>query len=76
MNPIERVLSGHLKYPIGQAAKVLSFIKEYVAGIPDDLFLLIAVLPHPGDRMLKIGVVWPDDPKCGAKALAPLRTFL
>src|SRR6185312_10704028 len=76
MNPIEQVFSGHLKFPIRQAAKVLAFIHDYAPGIPDDLFLLLAVLPHPGDRMLNVGVVWPGDPKRGERVLAPLRKFL
>ncbi|MGA2408774.1 MAG: FAD-binding oxidoreductase [Candidatus Binataceae bacterium] len=76
LHPIEKVLSGHLKYPIRQARKVLAFIKEYAAGIPDDLFLILAVLPNPGERMLDIGVVWPGKPESGEKALRPLRTFI
>ncbi|MBV9498639.1 MAG: FAD-binding oxidoreductase [Acidobacteriaceae bacterium] len=76
LNPLEQVLSGHLKYPIRQAAKVLAFIKDYAPGIPDDLFLLFAVLPHPGDRMLNVSVVWPGDPQRGEKVLTPLRKFL
>lgn len=76
LHPVERVLSGHLTYPIRQAAKVLGYIKDYVLNIPDDLFLLLAVLPHPGDRMLNVSVVWPGEPKRGEKVLAPLRKFL
>lgn len=76
LDPIEHVLSGHLTYPIRQAAKVLTFIKDYVSGIPDDLFLLMAVLPHPGERMLNVSVVWPGDPRRGERVLAPLRKFL
>jgi FAD/FMN-containing dehydrogenase len=76
LDPIEQVLSGHLKYPIRQAAKILTFIKDYVSGIPDDLFLLMAVLPHPGERMLNVSVVWPGDPRRGERVLAPLRKFL
>jgi FAD/FMN-containing dehydrogenase len=76
MHPIERVLSGHLQYPLRQAPKVLRFIKDYAASIPDDLYLIVAVLPHPGERMLDVSVVWPDDPKRGEKILRPLRNFL
>jgi FAD/FMN-containing dehydrogenase len=76
LHPVERVLSGHLTYPIRQSAKILGFIKDYVSDIPDGLFLLLAVLPHPGDRMLNVSAVWPGDPRRGEKALAPLRKFL
>jgi FAD/FMN-containing dehydrogenase len=76
LHPLEQVLSGHLRYPIRQATKVLAFVKDYASGIPDDLFLLMAVLPHPGDRMLNVSVVWPGDPRRGEKVLVPLRKFL
>ncbi len=76
LDHVDQVLSGHLKYPIGQATKVLAFIEQYAQAIPDELFLLLAVLPHPGDRMLNVSVVWPGDPKRGAKVLAPLRQYL
>lgn len=76
LHPLEQVLSGHLKYPIRQAAEVLTFIKQYASGIPDELFLLLAVLPHPGERMLNVSVVWPGDADEGAKAITPLRQFL
>jgi hypothetical protein len=76
MHPLEKVLSGHLKYPIKQAAKILKFISEYAARMPDELFLNIAVLPYPGERMLDIGVVWPGKPEQGEKVLRPLRKFL
>lgn len=76
MHPVDQVLSGHLKYPIRQASKVLNFIKHYAPTLPDDMFLVIAVLPHPGERMLDISVVSPGRPSAGMKALRPLRTFL
>ena len=76
MHPIEKVFSGHLKYPIRQVRKVLRFLDEYTRSIPDALFILAAVLPNPGERMLDIAVVWPDDEKKGERALRPLRKFL
>ncbi|HEX4211670.1 MAG TPA: FAD-dependent oxidoreductase [Candidatus Binataceae bacterium] len=75
-HPVQKVLSGHFKYSIRQAAKVLAFIKDYAKRIPDDLFLIMAVLPHPGERMLDISVMWPGPPERGIKALRPLRKFL
>ena len=76
LHPIEKVLSGHLRYPIRQAKKVLRFLDEYTPSIPDDLFILAAVLPHPGERMLDVAVVWPDEEKKGERAIRPLRKFL
>jgi hypothetical protein len=76
MHPVGKVLSGHLKYPIRQAATVLAFIKDYARGIPDDLFLLMAVLSQPGEQILDVAVVWPGTPERGSRALRPLRKFL
>ena len=76
LHAIEKVLSGHLKYPIHDASNVLGFIKDYAPTIPDEMFLLVAVLPCPGERMLDIGIVWPGEPSEGLRALRPLRTFI
>jgi len=70
------VLAGHLKYPIRQATEVLRFLNQYAPTIPDELFLLAAVLPFPGERMLDIAAVWNGDQKEGARVLHPLRTFM
>ncbi len=76
LHPIDRVLSGHLKYPIRQATRVLKFIEGWAPTLPDELFLTLAVLPHPGERMLDIRLVWSGDEKQGERVLRPLRTFL
>jgi hypothetical protein len=76
LHPIEKVLSGHLKYPIRQATKVLRFLESWAPTIPDELFLIAAVLPYPGERMLDVAVVWPGDEKKGERILRPLRNFL
>jgi hypothetical protein len=76
LHPIETVLSGSLRYPIRQASKVLHFLDSFAPTIPSDLFLLAAVLPHPGERMLDIKVVWIGERKKGERLLQPLRKFL
>jgi FAD/FMN-containing dehydrogenase len=76
LHPIETVLSGSLRYPIRQARKVLEFFDTYAPTIPSDLFLIAAVLPHPGERMLDVKVVWTGDRKKGERVLRPLRTYL
>jgi hypothetical protein len=76
LHPIESVLSGHLKYPFKQARKVLKFLNDYALKIPSELFLIAAILPYPGERMLDVGVVWSGDPKSGERVLRPLRKFL
>ncbi len=73
---VGKVLAGHLKYPIRQASDVLRFLNQYAPNIPDELFLLAAVLPFPGERMLDIAVVWNGDENAGDEVLRPLRTFM
>src|SRR6202158_1711460 len=76
LHPVETVLSGHLKYPLRQAKRILRFLADYAPTIPQELFLIAAVLPYPGDRMLDVAVVWSGDEKAGERALRPLRSFL
>lgn len=73
---IETVLSGNLRYPIRQARKVLAFLDYFVRTIPSELFLTAAVLPHPGERMLDVKVVWPGVKERGERLLRPLRKYL
>jgi hypothetical protein len=76
LHPIETVLSGSLKYPIRQAAKVLRFLDTFAPTIPPDLFLIAAVLPYPGERMLDIKIVWTGEKEKGERMLRPLRANL
>src|SRR3984957_6172721 len=76
LHPIETVLSGSLRYPIRQAKKVLQFLDGYALTIPPELFLIAAILPHPGERMLDIKVVWMGEKKKGERLLRPLRKHL
>lgn len=76
LHPIESVLSGNLRYPISHAKKILNFLDSFAPTIPSDLFLIAAVLPHPGERMLDVKVVWTGDKKKGERFLHPLRNYL
>jgi FAD/FMN-containing dehydrogenase len=76
LHPIETVLSGNLRYPIRQARKVLHFLDGFAPTIPSDLFLIAGVLPHPGERMLDVRVVWMGKTEKGERLLRPLRTYL
>ena len=76
LHPIETVLSGSLRYPIRQARKILHFLDDFAPRIPAELFLIAAVLPHPGERMLDIKVVWMGEKKKGERLLRPLRKYL
>ena len=73
MHPIGNVLAGHLKYPIRHARDVLRFLSQYAPTIPDELFILAAVLPFRGERMLDLAVVWNGDEDKGERVLRPLR---
>src|ERR1019366_4962674 len=74
LHPIETVLSGSLRYPIRRARKVLQFLDDFAPTIPADLFLIAAVLPHPGERMLDIKVVWMGEKKKENDCCAPSRS--
>ncbi len=76
LHPIETVLSGNLRYPIRQAKKVLHFLDSFAPTIPTEFSLIAAVLPHPGERMLDVKVVWIGEKKKGERLLRPLRTYL
>jgi FAD binding domain/Berberine and berberine like len=76
LHPMETVLSGSLRYPIRQAKRILDFLDRFALTIPPELFLIAAVLPHPGERMLDIKVVWMGKREKGEKLLRPLRTYL
>ena len=76
LHPIETVLSGSLRYPIRQARKVLHFLDSFATTIPSELFLIAAVLPHPGVRMLDVKVVWMGDKQKGERLIRPLRKYL
>jgi hypothetical protein len=54
----------------------LRFLAEYAPTIPKELFLIAAVLPYPGERMLDLAVVWSGEEKTSEGVLHPLRTFL
>ena len=76
LHRIGNVLAGHLKYPIRQAREVLRFLNRYAPTIPDELFILAAVLPFPGERMLDLAVVWNGEETEGERVLRPLRRFM
>jgi hypothetical protein len=76
LHPIETVLSGNLRYPIRQARKILHFLDNFARTIPPELFLIAAVLPHPGERMLDVKIVWLGAKEKGERLLQPLRKYL
>jgi hypothetical protein len=76
LHPITTVLSGHLIYPLKRTSEVLNFVNTFVQDIPPELYLIVTVLPKPGERMLDIGVVWSGEIREGERVLRPLREFI
>jgi FAD/FMN-containing dehydrogenase len=76
LHPIETVLSGNLRYPLRQAKKILHFLDGFAPTIPPELFLIAAVLPHPGERMLDVKIVWLGAKEKGERLIRPLRKYL
>lgn len=71
-----KLLSDSLKYPLRQAKKIVNFLDSFAPTNPADLFLNAAVLPHPGERMLDVKVVWTGKKEKDERLLRPLRTYL
>jgi hypothetical protein len=76
LHPIETVLSGSPKYPLRRAKKILIFLDDFALIIPPNLFVIAAVLPHPGERMLDVKVVWTGKKEKGERALRAAATHL
>ena len=76
LHSVEKVLAGNLRYSMRRAKKILAFLDSFAPTVPDELFLCAAVLPHPGERMLDVKVIWVGDEEEGERVLRPLRTYL
>jgi berberine-like enzyme len=53
-----------------------TFLKRLCTDNPPELFLIAAVLPHPGERTLDVKVVWIGNQSKGERLLLPLRKHL
>ena len=76
LHRIETVLSGHLVYPLKQTKPVLKFINSFVKETPPELYVIVTVLPKPGEAMLDVGIVWCGNLAEGERVIKPLREFL
>lgn len=72
---VDTVLGGHLTYPLRRMREVLNFVNGFVEDIPPELYIIIAVLPQPGEPMLDIGIVWSGVLDEGERVVRPLRKF-
>ncbi len=77
LHPLDgTVLAGDVIWPFAQARDVLRFFAEYSLEVPDELYLIAALLRDAaGTPFVKVGVLWSTDLSAGEKALAPLRRF-
>jgi hypothetical protein len=76
LHSVKNVLGGHLTYPRNRTKDVLSFIDSFVEDIPPELYIIITVLPEPGEPVLDIGVVWSGELDEGERVVRPLRKFI
>jgi len=76
LHHVDTVLGGHLIYPLSRTREVLTFVNGLVAEIPPELYIIIAVLPQPGEPMLDIGIVWNGVLDEGERVVRPLRQFI
>lgn len=83
--PLGPVLGGMLLYPLGRAAEVLRFYREYVKSAPDELFTISVFttapaaphIPEPlrGQPVLMLIICYAGDVEKGARIIQPLRAF-
>ena len=79
------VLGGPIIWPMDQAAEVLRFYRDWIAGAPDDLMTIVVqrrMLPLPfvppelhGELVLSIGCCWTGPFEEGEEIVRPLREF-
>jgi len=71
-----QVLAGAVAWPFEQARDVLRFFADYSLRIPDELYLIAALLRDKnGEPFVNVGVLWSTDHAKGEQALEPLRSF-
>ena len=85
LHPIAQVLGGFLVYPLAQAKSLLTFLREYLPTVPENLTVLIVFMTARADPMLPPAVhntVVVAPAVCftgplleGERVLQPLRTF-
>jgi FAD/FMN-containing dehydrogenase len=70
------VVGGLIAYPFSEAANVLRFYRDFAASVPDEVFLVGALLTGPdGNRLAAIGAAHCGSVEDGEKALQPIKAF-
>ncbi|HEY2379009.1 MAG TPA: FAD-binding oxidoreductase [Gemmatimonadaceae bacterium] len=77
LHPVGTVISGMLLHPLTRAREVLTFFREFVSELPDELVVYAAALTSPeGVPMIAIVPAWTGaDLEEGERLLAPLQAF-
>ena len=85
LHPVAQVLGGWLVYPLAQAKGLLTFLRDYLPLVPENLTVLVVFLTAPADPMLPSdvhntivvvpAVCFTGPLHEGEKVLQPLRTF-
>ena len=76
LHPLDEMLAGMLLYPREQAAELIAFHREFLAGTPDELDTTVGFLNSPdGVPLVAIIAVYAGKVADGERVLEPLRKF-
>jgi hypothetical protein len=76
LHPVGPVLAGMILYPFPKAKEVLTFYRDFVTTVPDEVNTIGALLTSPdGVPVVAIAVCYTGSPEGGEKVLHPLRSF-
>jgi FAD/FMN-containing dehydrogenase len=83
LHPVSTILGGLMLFPLARGKEVLTALREWAVGAPDEASLLAAISTAPpepfvpaelmGQKVLAIVGCWCGDLNVGTAALAPLR---
>ena len=85
LHPLGPVLAGPVFWPMEDAADVLGFYRDFVAGVPDELTTIVNLRKAPplpavpenlhGRPVCAVSICWSGDPATGEAVLRPLRGY-
>lgn len=76
VHPLPETLSGMLLYPRERAPELIAFLREVLAGSPDELYTTVGFLNSPeGIPLVAVLIVYSGDVGEGQRIIQPLRQF-
>ena len=76
LHPLGEVLGGLVVHPLARAREVLSFFREFVTTVPDELTAVAAILTHhEAGPVIGVAACYCGDLQAGEQALRALREF-